>query len=290
MDDVFILYKFALHYFFCLSNRIMRNLITLLLFLVALMMPTVAVASVNADVNGDGEVTVADVNEVINSMLGSTGNIAADVNGDGEITIADINAIIDFILNPYEEHEYVDLGLPSGTLWATMNVGAISSIEYGDRFAWGETAPKSEYNWSNYKWCEGTESTLTKYCLSNSSGTVDRKTELDPEDDAAYVNWGPSWRMPTVEQQRELVNKCTWTWTKWKGVNGCLFTGPNGNTIFLPAYGDSQYASGFYWSRTLGPNYSRNACIIYFFSQDTYTIHDYRCVGHPVRAVRASHN
>ena len=268
----------------------MRNLITRLLFLVALMMPVVATANVNADVNGDGEVTVADVNEVIDAMLGDGSNNAADVNGDGEITIADISAIIDFILNPYEEHEYVNLGLPSGTLWATMNVGAISSIEYGDRFAWGETAPKSEYTWSNYKWCEGTETTLTKYCLSNNSGTVDRKTELEPEDDAAYVNWGPSWRMPTVDQQRELVNKCTWTWTIWKGVCGCLFTGPNGNKLFLPASGSGQYSSGFYWSRTLGPNYSRNACIIFFNSQDTYTMHNYRCMGHPVRAVRASQN
>ena len=135
-------------------------------------------------------------------------------------------------------HEYVDLGLPSGTLWATCNVGADTPEGYGDYFAWGETAPKESYTWQTYRWCNGYFNTMTKYCTSSDYGSIDDKTELDPEDDAAYVNWGSSWRIPTTEQQQELRNECTWTWTERNGVSGKLVTGPNGNTIFLPAAGD----------------------------------------------------
>jgi hypothetical protein len=130
--------------------------------------------------------------------------------------------------------------LPSGTLWATCNIGANSPEEYGDYFAWGETAPKDDYNWSNYKWCNGTLNKLTKYSTRSSygyKGFVDNKTVLDPEDDAAYVNWGSSWRMPTTEQMQELIDNCSSVWTTQNGVNGRLFTGPNGNTMFLPATG-----------------------------------------------------
>jgi hypothetical protein len=129
----------------------------------------------------------------------------------------------------------VDLGLPSGTLWATCNVGANAPEEFGHQFAWGETAPKETYNWYTYKWCE--DGLLTKYCNNSSDGTVDNKIELDPEDDAAYVNWGPSWRMPTVEQLVELYSNCTQQWTELNGVKGILVTGPNGNSIFLPLGG-----------------------------------------------------
>ena len=107
-----------------------------------------------------------------------------------------------------DNHEWVDLGLPSGTLWATTNVGASKPEEYGDYFAWGETKPKSVYDWDTYKWCKGDDyHQLTKYCnLSNygDNGFVDNKTELDPGDDAAYVNWGSKWRMPSLEQMQEL--------------------------------------------------------------------------------------
>lgn len=155
-----------------------------------------------------------------------------------------------------DNHEYVDLGLPSGTLWATCNVGANSPEEYGDYFAWGETSPKSEYTVQNYKWCNGNiYTTLTKYNMRYEYGTVDSKGELDSEDDAAYVNWGPSWRMPSIAQQRELLFECSWEWTTLNGVNGRLGTGPNGNTIFLPAAGfcngnmnESSGRLGVYWS------------------------------------------
>ena len=88
--------------------------------------------------------------------------------------------------------------------WATCNVGATKPEEYGDYFAWGETDPKSTYDWSTYKYCNGSSSTLTKYNTDNSQGTVDNKTTLDLSDDAARANWGDSWRMPTDAELTEL--------------------------------------------------------------------------------------
>ena len=200
-----------------------------------------------------------------------------------------------------DEHEWVDLGLPSGTLWATCNVGASAPEDYGDYFAWGETAPQDYYDWSTYKWCNGSYTTMTKYCTNSSygyNGFVDNKTELDPEDDAAYVNWGPSWRMPTTEQVRELSEKCSSTWTTLNGVSGRLFTGPNGNTLFLPAAGSSDNGSldhagswGRCWSRTLYPDYSYGAYSLYFDSGYVYWSEPYyRSGGCSVRAVRVSQN
>ena len=150
-------------------------------------------------------------------------------------------------VTPPDEHEWVDLGLPSGTLWATCNVGANTPEEYGDYFAWGETTPKDTCEWRTYKWCNGTDSTLTKYCNNSDygyNGFVDNKMELDPEDDAAYVNWGPSWRMPTKEQVEELMANCTWEWTLLNGKWGHLGTGPNGNTLFLR---DTGYLMHYYF-------------------------------------------
>ena len=229
-----------------------------------------------------------------------------DVNQNGEVNIADVTCLIDYLLTgtwpddpvtPPDNHEWVDLGLPSGTLWATCNVGANSPEEYGDYFAWGETEPKDNYNWSNYKWCNGSYTTLTKYCTNNSYGTVDNKTELEVEDDAAYVNWGSSWRMPTVAQQQELLENCTSTWTTMNGVSGHLVTGPNGNTIFLPAAGyrglESLYDAGyygFYWSRTLD-DFQYIACSLGFDSEflDIW-LDNNRKDGFPVRPVRVSQN
>ncbi|MBR5686227.1 MAG: hypothetical protein IKX18_08765 [Muribaculaceae bacterium] len=134
-------------------------------------------------------------------------------------------------------HEYVDLGLPSGTLWATCNMGADTPEGYGGHFAWGETEAKDVFD-NNYKWLF--EGKYTKYCTDSDqgyNGFTDGKTELDPEDDAAYINWGTSWRIPTEEQQKELMNNCYWEMTTINGVNGRLGTGPNGNSIFLPAAG-----------------------------------------------------
>ena len=257
--------------------------------------------NVPGDVNSDGEVNIADVNAVITAILGGMNNSACDVNKDGEVNIADVNAVINIILHPSSEepdHEYVDLGLPSGTLWATCNIGASSSEDYGDYFAWGETAPKEVYNWETYKWCNGTSDTMTKYCTDSSFGTVDGKTELLPEDDAAYVNWGTSWRIPSQEQCIELSNNCTWTWTTRNGVKGHLITGPNGNTMFLPAAGDRYQdrigdlgSYGQYWSRTLNPSKNDAANILFLHSYGLSGIDaNDRFFGFSVRAVRVSHN
>ena len=186
----------------------------------------------------------------------------------------------------------VDLGLPSGTLWADRNVGADSPEDYGDYFAWGETKPKSTYNLSTYKWCRGSEDTMTKYCDNSSYGTVDNKTVLDLEDDAAYVNMGTEWRMPTYDEQKELRNKCTWTWTTQNGTNGYRVTGPNGNSIFLPAAGyrnDSDLNNagsyGLYRSASLYESNPYYAWYLYFDSSYYYTRYDYRYYGRTVRAV-----
>ena len=147
---------------------------------------------------------------------------------------------------PHED-DYVDLGLPSGLLWATCNVGAYSPEEYGDYFAWGETTPKDVYDWSSYQYCNGSSTTLTKYCDDASygyNGFTDNLTTLLPEDDAATVNWGSGWRMPTEEEWWELYNNTTVTWTTQNGVSGRLFTASNGNSLFLPAAG-YRFINGF---------------------------------------------
>ena len=194
-----------------------------------------------------------------------------------------------------ETHEWVDLGLPSGTLWATCNVGASSPEEYGDYFAWGEIEPKNDYSWSTYKYCQGTETTMTKYCTSSSYGTVDNKTELEPSDDAATANWGSEWQMPSKEQRAELINSSytTTTWTTMNGKYGRKITSKsNGNSIFLPAAGYRLGTSlgnagsyGFYWSRSLYAS-SNLACSLYFYSGTIYMNGPSRYDGQSVRPVR----
>ncbi len=169
--------------------------------------------------------------------------------------------------DPFNGHEYVDLGLPSGTLWAKCNIGAEKESDYGLYFAWGETVGYKDassgksFSWSDYKYCNGSYDTLTKYNTSSSYGTVDNLTALEPSDNAASVILGGSWRMPSREEYQELFNNTTNTWTTVNEVNGRLFTGNNGNTLFLPAsgycrdgnvYGVGSY--GIYWSSSLDPS------------------------------------
>lgn len=198
-----------------------------------------------------------------------------------------VRPVYDDTLQP--QHEYVDLGLPSGIKWATCNVGAENPEDYGDYFAWGETETKDTYNWSTYKWCNGSSTTMTKYCR------VDNKTVLDPEDDVAHVKWGGNWRMPTRAEQDELRTKCNWTWMQVNGVNGYDVTGPNGNSMFLPAAGcrsDGSLGSvgsyGCYWSSFLYTGTSRFAFDVDFFSSyyDMYNNSERYC-GQSVRPVCA---
>lgn len=136
-------------------------------------------------------------------------------------------------------HAYVDLGLPSGTLWATCNVGAKSPQKYGGYFAWGETMQKDNYSWSTYSYGFD-ENKLKKYCGIQSfgyNGFVDNLTELELSDDVATVNWGGGWRIPTRKQWNELLDCCRYDWITYKGVNGMLFWASNGKQLFLPAAG-----------------------------------------------------
>ena len=202
-----------------------------------------------------------------------------------------------------EGGDWVDLGLPSGTIWATRNVGASSPEDYGDYFAWGETEPKDYYGFNTYKWWqEGYYDKnnswhpdgYTKYCIDNLyayDGFVDNKTELDPSDDAACAHY-PGGRMPSLEQLKELCDNCSWQWTQLNGVNGHLVTGPNGNTMFLPSAGyrfDDRFGgvgvSCWYWSRMLDPDDQGFARILVGTDVGKLS-RSLRCRGRSVRAVR----
>ncbi len=191
-------------------------------------------------------------------------------------------------------HEYVDLGLPSGLLWATCNVGAENPEDYGNYYAWGETDTKDNYSWSTYKYGSDWD-VLTKYNTNSNNGIVDNKTVLDPEDDAAHVNWGGAWRMPTDEEIGELINNCTTEWTTINGKNGYKVTSNiNNNHIFLPAAGcrydsslDGGGSYGNYWSSSLNSGCPDFAWYLIFDSSDFlgYIAGYYRYCGFFVRAV-----
>ena len=203
-------------------------------------------------------------------------------------------------------HDYVDLGLPSGLLWATCNVGADTPEEYGDYFAWGETEPQADnaYSGSSYKYTNGSIfNKLTKYCNNASygdNGFTDNLTVLLPEDDAATANWGGKWRMPTKEEWQELCNNTTSTWTTQNGVYGRLFTASNGNSVFLPAAGyrsDGSLLSsvgsdgdGDYWSSSLYADRPYRAWKFFFDMDGCYFYNNFRSTGHSVRPVRSSQN
>lgn len=194
------------------------------------------------------------------------------------------------MIQTHKGHEYVDLGLPGGTLWATCNIGANKPEDYGDYFAWGETKTKSIYDWSTYNFF-----VLNQYNNSSGYGTVDNMIVLELGDDAAHVNWGGSWRMPTKAELDELVdaNNCTWTWITQNGVNGYKVTSKkNSNSLFLPAAGyryDSNLSrvgsDGNYWSSSLFASDSGGACCLIFYSDsmDWYNVN--LCIGGSVRPV-----
>ena len=204
-------------------------------------------------------------------------------------------------------HEYVDLGLPSGLLWATCNVGATTPEGYGDYFAWGETTTKETYDWRTYRYCNGNYNTLTKYCNNadyGNNGFTDALTTLEAVDDAATANWGAGWRTPTKEEMSELCINCTREYKTHNGVNGCLYTSrSNGNSIFMPATGYCIYSRiisdgliCYYWSSSLRTDDPNMAEIIDFYPDDycpddSYRYADYyRFCGQSVRAVCQSQN
>ncbi|MBQ6191577.1 MAG: Ig-like domain-containing protein [Bacteroidaceae bacterium] len=207
-------------------------------------------------------------------------------------------ADITFSETDYHECEYVDLGLPSGTLWATCNIGAETPEEYGSYFAWGETQPKESFSWFNYKYClDGKYYNITKYNCDEGSGFQDYLGSLNPEDDAAIARWGTEWQMPGMSEFYELYDEeyTQTSFTTRNGVGGLLVTSKlNSKSIFLPAAGlydneglnnDGRY--GYYWSSELDGSASYLACSMNFYSGGTYTGTDNRYYGMSIRPIRA---
>ena len=231
---------------------------------------------------------VAIITVSIKGNLDITDSCTIEIKQDEEIEVEAFDS---------NGHAYVDLGLTSGTLWATMNVGASSSEDYGDYFAWGEVngydCGKKFFTMETYKYCNGEKKSMTKYCTDGSYGNVDNKTELDLSDDVARHNWGGSWRMPSKEQFEELYNECTWTWTSQDRIYGYRVSSKkNTNSIFFPAAGyrlndlESTGSKGYYWSRSLDVqmNNSRAYCRYFNSNVNSYS-YSYRNYGNSVRPV-----
>jgi len=213
-------------------------------------------------------------------------------NGQND-TVIDDNGSVD-------GQDYVDLGLPSGILWATCNVGAEGPEDPGNYFAWGETTPKEMYDWKQYefsRFVEG-EYLITKYCTNSDcgyNGFVDNLTVLELADDAATANWGTGWRMPTKEEWTELLGNTTNMMTEQNGVRGRLFTGPNGNSLFLPNTGfylDNELICsnlGVYWTSTLQTSFQIISWSYHSDSEECHVCGTYeRSRGQCVRAIRAT--
>ena len=173
-----------------------------------------------------------------------------------------------YLTCPDDNHPHmIDLGLPSGTLWACCNVGATTPEGYGGYYAWGETEEKDYYDWETYIHCDGDWDTC------HDLGDDIAGTQYD----VAHVKWGGSWVMPSLDQIKELLNNSTSKWVTENGVNGRRFTGSNGGSIFLPAAGGRWYDdpddagfSGVYWSSTQNPWNSGGAYFLFFYSDNAY--------------------
>lgn len=217
--------------------------------------------------------------------------------GAGEATItanagnqkAECKVTVSAIVVP----EAIDLGL--SVKWASFNLGSSKPEEYGNYYAWGETEPKDNYSWSTYKFGNSSSGPLSKYSTLESYGTVDNKTVLEPEDDAAHVKLGGRWRIPTKDEWTALCEQCNWTWTTQNGVDGHLVTAANGNSIFLPAAGLRDESNlyntgsiGYYWSSCLFTDDPIWAWYVFFFEGDVYWYYwyiDHRYIGFSIRPV-----
>lgn len=239
-----------------------------------------------------------------------TGILKYDVNGDAHVDVADIATIVgvmasngDDIPNDATAPEgvvAVDLGLPSGTMWANMNVGAEHPEDYGLFFAWGETTGYGTdtsdgytFDWAGYKWCAGSYFDIVKYCTKRDYGIKDDKIVLELDDDAAHVNWGGDWRMPTYEEMKELLDYTTNEPTTLNGVDGIKFTSNvNGNSIFLPVAGyrenNNLFYSGFkgyYWTSTLVEGSPKWAYALFTNKLGSECYGYYRTNGQSIRPV-----
>lgn len=234
--------------------------------------------SMAGDLNADGKVNNYDLNLLVDAYLSNANaTIVTDFDSDSKLSIADITELVGIINDSNSPvnnngHQYVDLGLPSGALWATCNVGASNPEEAGGLFAWGETDTKTNYTWSTYKWCNGddcssTAKSLTKYCDREGYGKADGKMSLELEDDVAHVKWGGDWHIPTEAELQELVDNCTVeeiTIDAGSVTKAFKFTGSNGNSIILPFAGywnGDTYRSNkfYYWTTDIKNKYCTQA-------------------------------
>lgn len=237
--------------------RLIFKSFTALIFLLLFTNDSMA-QTLKGDINNDGKVDEADVSVLVDAYLNNASvTSATDLDEDAALTIADVTALI-VLLNKgdenesYNGHDYVDLGLPSGTMWATCNMDSNAPEEYGGIYAWGEIETKEVYSWDTYKWSNGRPTkdnyTLTKYCPSDGYGNVDNKMTLDAADDVAHVKWGGSWHVPTDAEFQELLDNCSCVYMKQNGAKGFQINGPKGKSIFIPI-GNYEY-----WSSSLRPN------------------------------------
>ena len=239
------------------------------------------------DVNNDNDVNITDAVLVVNKILGKVENdindegYHYDVNLDNHENITDVILIINYILYQQATGKPVDLGLPSGLKWASCNVGAKSPEEFGGYYAWGELEEKDEYTLSTYVHSDGTFDTC-RDLGSSISGT---------KYDVAHVKWGGKWRIPTVDEIKELINECTLRWVTYRGVKCAQFVGPNGRSIYVPA-GGYRYGTdvagngetGVYWSGT-AHHYVYMGNVMEFTEADSYLTNYYRSLGFTIRPV-----
>lgn len=242
--------------------------------------------------SGNYELSCSDMSIVEYALHGTTITLTAKAIGDAEVLVMDKSSGSSETINVsvYSRGcpiaEAIDLGLPSGTKWASWNVGATKPEECGGYYAWGETGTKEYYVWSTYTHCDGAFSNCF-YIGDDIAGT---------EYDVAHVKWGGTWRMPSVDQIQELINNCTRKGKQQNGVNGILITGPNGNSIFMPTAGSrwkddlsEEDSSGYYWSSSLRPHsdYENYACHLYlhYSSSNMNSNYSFRAKGLSVRPV-----
>lgn len=196
--------------------------------------------------------------------------------------------------NNISNHDYVDLGLPSGTLWATCNVGANTPRDRGNFYAWAEIETKNTYEWQNYRYCDGKYDQLTKYCNNSVygyNGFIDNLTTIESSDDVATLIYGDGWRTPTMAEWEELYQNTRYTCDE----SGMLFTANNGQSLFLPTACDhtdeNNICYGNYWASTLDTNDPSKAFGFGFYLPYGLIIDlgsGNRCDGRFVRPVRSA--
>lgn len=259
-----------------MKTRFLKSILALAMMAMALPMMGQDYVNVNLKNGEINKFLLDNMTKIFTSKTDAQGNQFSDyqfqyiVTADGE-KVYDLDDIesLTFVKSevpvvPDVPAEAIDLGLPSGTKWASCNVGASKPEEYGSYYAWGETEEKEVYNWSTYIHCDGTYDTCHDLG-SDISGT---------QYDVAHIKWGGNWCMPTLDDIKELYDNCTSEWTTLNGVNGRKFTSKiNGNSIFLPFAGyrwvgglGRAGGSGDYWSSAQNPDYSGDAYGLYFDS------------------------